>query len=212
MVLETIILKMIDMKKVLVMAIVSLIAVSPVMAQTKQEIKSAKKESMITAKKLKNEGYRLLELGDMQLQLQNYLTKARSGCRQIVGTAESCRTINLGKTTALNNAINEYATMSGGTVKGRITSNTSNINGTQVDDIIAAYERLILKEIKGEIQTCVTLIKENKKNFDIKVYCLVDYDAAHTARMKAMSLALEELKLSQEYGSNISDWINEGFE
>lgn len=199
-------------KKVLMVAIVSLIALSHVMAQTKQEIKAAKKEAKIAAKQLKKEGYKLLELGDMQLQLQDYLTKAKSGCKQIVGTAESCMTINLGKTTALNNAINEYATMSGGIVKGRITSNTSNINGTQVDDIVAAYERLVMKEVKGEIQTCVTLVMENKKNFDVRVYCLVDYDAAHAARMKAMTLALEELNLSQEYGSQVSDWIDEGFE
>ncbi len=200
------------MKKILMVAIASLIAFGPVMAQTKQEIKAAKKEAKLVAKRLTNEGYKLLELGDMQLQLQDYLTKAKGGCKQIVGTAESCMTINLGKTTALNNAINEYATMSGGIVKGRITSNASSINGTQVDDIVAAYERLVLKEIKGEIQTCVTLVRENKKNYDVRVYCLVDYDAAHAARMKAMTLALEELKLSQEYGSQVSDWIDEGFE
>jgi hypothetical protein len=95
-------------------------------------------------------------------------------------------------------------------VKGRITSNTSSINGQQVDDIVAAYERLVLKEIKGEIQTCVTLVKESRKKYDVRIYCLVDYDAAHAARMKAMTFALEELELSQQYGSQISDWIDEG--
>ena len=200
------------MKKVIMAAIATLIAFGPAFAQSKQDIKAAKKEAKIAAKQLSKEGYKLLELGDMQLQLQDYLAKAKSGQKQIVGTAESCMSINLGKTTALNNAINEYATMSGGVVKGRITSNTSNINGQQADDIVAAYERLVLKEIKGEIQTCVTLVKQNKKNYDVRVYCLVDYDAAHAAKMKAMRLALEELKLTQEYGTQISDWIGEGFE
>lgn len=193
-------------------AIATLIAFVPASTQSKQDIKAAKKEAKIAAKQLSKEGYKILELGDMQLQLQDYLVKAKSGHKQIVGTAESCMSINLGKTTALNNAINEYATMSGGVVKGRITSNTSNINGQQADDIVAAYERLVLKEIKGEIQTCVTLVKQNKNNYNVRVYCLVDYDAAHAAKMKAMRLALEELKLTQEYGTQISDWIGEGFE
>ena len=190
--------------------VAAMIAATPVFAQTKKDVKAAKKEAKITAANLKKEGYKLLELGDLQTQLEDYLLKAKSGMKQIVGTAEGCMSLNLAKTTALNNAINEYATLSGGMVKGRITSNTSSINGQQVDDIVAAYERLVLKEIKGEIQTCVTLVKESRKKYDVRIYCLVDYDAAHAARMKAMTLALEELELSQQYGSQISDWIDEG--
>lgn len=198
------------MKKFISILIATIVAVSPVFAQTKKDVKAAKKEAKVAANNLKKEGYKLLELGDLQIQLENYLLKAKAGQKQIVGTAENCKSLNLGKTTALNNAINEYATMSGGMVKGRITSNTSNINEQQVDDVVAAYERLVLKEIKGEIQTCLTLVKETKKKYDVRVYCLVDYDAAHAARMKAMRLALEELELSQKYGSEVSNWIDEG--
>lgn len=199
------------MKKFISILIATVVAVSPVLAQTKQDIKAAKKEAKIAAKTLLNQGYRLLELGDLQTQLENFLLKAKSGQKQVVGTAEGCMSLNLAKTAALNNAINEYATMSGGMVKGRIASNSSSINGQQVDDIVAAYERLVLKEIKGEIQSCITLVKETKKKYDVRVYCLVDLDAAHAARMKAMSLALEELELSQKYGTEISNWIDEGF-
>lgn len=202
------------MKKLLSILVVSaiaiLVAATPVFAQSNKDVKAAKKEAKTAAKQLKKEGFKLLELGDIEVQLGDYLVKAKSGQKQIVGTADDCMSVNLGKTTALNNAINEYATLSGGMVKGRITSNTSNISGQQVDDIVAAYERLVLKEIKGEIQTCVTLVRENKKHFDVRVYCLVDYDAAHAARMKAMRLALEELELTQAYGSKVSDWIDEG--
>ena len=200
------------MKKIVLMMLAAIIAIGPVAAQTKQELRAAKKEAKVAAKQLKKEGFKLLELGDMQMQLESYLAKAKAGCKQIVGTADDCITVNLGKTAALNNAINEYATLSGGIVKGRITSNASNIGGQQADDIVAAYERLVLKEIKGEIQTCVTLVRENKKHYDVRVYCLVDYDAAHAAKMKAMQLALEELNLAQQFGSQISDWIDEGLE
>lgn len=200
------------MKKIVMAAIAIIIAISPVFAQSAQDVKAAKKEAKIAAKQLTKEGYKLLELGDMKLQLESYMAKAKAGCKQIVGTAEDCMTVNLGKTTALNNAINEYATLSGGVVKGRITSNTSNISGQQLDDIVAAYERLVLKEIKGEIQTCVTLVKDSNKRYDVRVYCLVDYDAAHAARMKAMQLALEELNITQQYGSQVSDWIDEGLD
>jgi len=200
------------MRKILIVAATVLMAITPSFAQTRQDIRAAKKEAKIAAKQLAKEGYKLLELGDLQTQLQEFLTKTKTGSKQLVGTATNCMTVNLGKTAALNNAINEYATMSGGVVKGRITSNASNVNGAQADDIVAAYERLVMKELKGEIVSCITLVKERKKQYDVRVYCLVDIDAAHAARMRAMELALEEQKVSQEYGSNISDWISEGFD
>lgn len=207
------------MKKITIMIFAMFIAMVSLTAQsnnnvktTKQEAKAAKKEAKAAAKQLKAEGFKLLELGDLQMQLQDYLVRAKAGCQQIVGTADHSMNINLGKTTALNNAINEYATLSGGVVKGRITTNTSNISGQQADDIVAAYERLVLKEIKDEIKNCITLVRDNKKDYEVRVYCLVDYDTAHAAKMKAMKLALEELNLAQEFGSSISDWVDEGLE
>ena len=202
------------MKKTFLLVVVTAVAIlsagTNVYAQSNRDVRSAKKEAKIAAKELKKDKFELLELGDLQSQLEGYLIKVKGGMKQFVGVADNCMSINLGQVTAVNNAANQYATQSGGMVKGRITSNTSNINGQQVDDIVAAYERLVLKEIKGEIQTSVTLVRKNKKNFDVRVYCLVDYDAAHAARMKAMRLALEELELTQAYGSKVSDWIDEG--
>ena len=203
------------MKKIILMMLAAVIVAGPVAAQTKKELRAAKKEAKMAAKQLKKEKFKLLEIGDLEMQLESYLIKTKTGCKQIVGTAEDCISINLAKTAAMNNAVNEYATLSGGIVKGRITSEVSKVNEQQADDIVAAYERLVLKEIKGEIQSCVTLIRangKNKKNYDARVYCLVDYDTAHAAKVKAMNLALEELNLTQEYGSKISDWVNEGFE
>lgn len=198
------------MKKFIAVAFFAAMIVWPVCAQSSYDIKVAKKEAKIAAKQLTKENFKLLELGDLQLQLESYLVEAKSGKKQVVGTAADCMSINLGKITALNNAINEYAMLSGGIVKGRIASNASNIAGQQVDDIVAAFERLVQKEIKGEIKSCVTLVREHDNKFDVRVYCLVDLESAHAAKMRAMTLALEELKLSQEYGSQISDWIDEG--
>jgi len=199
------------MKRLFMAAMALIIAFTPAMAQTKQDIKAAKKEAKAAAKQIKKEGYKLLEIGDLQTQLQDYLAKTKAGQKQLVGTSENNMSINLGKTAALNNAINEYATMAGGMVKGRITTNVSNISGQQLDDIVAAYERLVLKEIKGEIQSCITLVKNKKNSYDVRVYCLVDFDAAHAAKMKAMNLALEELELSEKYGTAVANWVDEGF-
>lgn len=200
------------MKKILLVAVAIIVAFVPVRSQSKQDARMAKKEAKLTAKQLEKEGFKLLELGDLKLQLESYLLKTKSGSRQIIGVAQGCKTLNIGIVTAKNNAMNDYATMIGGVVKGRITSTVSNVSDVQADEIVAAYERLVLKEIKGEIQSGVTLYREKKKVFDVRAYCYIDYDAAHSAKMRAMTQALEELNLTQQFGSNVSDWIDEGFE
>jgi len=128
-----------------------------------------------------------------------------------VGTSENCFSINLAKVTALANAANEYSIVAGGIVRGRIVSSVSNISGQQLDDLVSSFERLVLKEIKGELVPYVTAIRDRKGSISARVYCLVDVDAAHKARQKAMELALEEQALAEKYGSMASDWIKDGF-
>lgn len=193
------------MKKIISFVVVILIAISPSFAQSKQIQKAAKKGT----KELVKEGFELLELGDLQSRMVDFLNKEASGMQQIVGTAIRGDR-NLAKTDAFNDAATQYASAATSMVKGRITSNLSSINDQEVNDIVAAYERLLLNEIKGELRSYITVYRKQNKKYEVRQYCLVDHEAAHTARMKAMRLALEELELSQKYGSEVSDWIDEG--
>ncbi len=190
-----------------------LVAASSLTAQTKHEIKSAKTEAQAAVRTIKKQKFQMVELGDLQKRMEQYFVKVNSGNTQVVGMSEGCTTANLAKLTALNNAIAEYSSNAGGTVRGRITSDASTMTENQIDAIVAAYERIIYKELKGELVPYITLLRsKNKDGYDARVYCIVDVESAHNARMKAMELALEESKLAEKYGSQISDWIDEGFE
>jgi len=181
-------------------------------AQTKAELRSVKSEAAAAAKTVKKEKFKMVELGDIQKRLEQYFTKVNSGCAQVVGIAENCTTSNLAKLTALNNAVVEYASNSGGMVRGRITSDASTMTPDQIDAIVAAYERIICKEMKGELVPFITLLRDRKSGTDARVYCLVDVESAHAAKIRAMEIALEESRLAEKYGSQISDWIDEGFD
>lgn len=190
-----------------------LVAAFTLDAQTKSEIKSAKSEASSAVREIKKQKFQMVELGDVQKRMEHYFIKVNAGCPQVAGIAEGCSTANLAKVSALNNAINEYATNSGGFVRGRIASEANTITEDQLDAIVAAYERLVCKELKGELVPYMTFIRKNKKGlYDARVYCVVDVDLAHNARLKSMEFALEESKLAEKYGSQISDWIDEGFE
>lgn len=200
-----------NMKKIALM-MMTLLCLSAAGAQTKQEMKAARKEANEAARQLKKEGYKPLELGKMEKRLESYFLKVNSGCAQIIGTADKCMTTNLAQVTALTNAANTYALLAGGFVRGRIISSTSNISEQQLDNILSNFERLVAKEIRGELIPCITVVRNQKGLVKARVYCIVDQDTATRLRQRALQAALEEQALAEQYGSQVSKWINEGFE
>ncbi len=182
---------------------------SPTIAQTKQEIRQAKKLARSEAKELEKEGYKLTEIGDLTALLQDYILESKKGKEQIVGTSGPSVSLNLAKITAENNAINEYVNRSGGMVKARITSDLSNVDGVQRDNLVAAFERMAVQEVKNDVTFCFSVVKEARRQYNVRTYALVNDDDAHKARMKALEQALAELGLTEQYGSKISEWIKE---
>ncbi len=201
------------MKKILSLLMCSLLFSGIVCAQSKQEIKSIEKVAKAQAKQLTKEGWKLLESGTLEAVLKAHLLKQKTGdVEEIVGTANKMRSINLGKTTARNNAMNEYAESAKSMIRGRITTDLRDIDENQVENLVSGYERLVLKEINGEVKSAYTLYKENKDGkYDVRGYFLVDLESASKARKRAMELALEESELAHKYGNEISNFIDEGF-
>lgn len=198
------------MKRIIPMLVAAVVVVcNPVFAQTKKEIRQAKKLAKSEAKALEKEGYKLTEIGDLTAKLQDYILESMKGKEQIIGTSGPSVSLNLAKITAENNAINEYVNRSGGMVKARITSDLANVDGVQRDNLVAAFERMAVQEVKNDVTFCFNVVKENRRQFDVRAYALVNNDDAHKARMKALEAALAELGLTEQYGSKISEWIKE---
>ena len=202
------------MKKILLLLSVVLLAAAPLSAQTNKQSRLAKKEAKKAVKEAEKEGFKMLEVGDLEMRIANHLEKVYAGTAfQIVNTAEGKRSINMAKTIARNNILNEHAESARAIVKGRVTSDMHDVNNVQSENFVAAYERLVLAELNGEVRVSYTLVRHNKKQntYDVKLVCLVDYDAAHQAHLNAIKRAAEQQELAQKYGSKISEWINEGF-
>lgn len=202
------------MKKFLFLLGVALIAVAPLSAQTNKEVRLAKKEAKKAVKEAYKEGYKMLEVGDLEMRIANHLEKVYAGTAfQLVNTAEGKRSVNMAKTIARNNVLNEHAESARSIVKGRVTSDMHDVSNVQNENFVAAYERLVCAELNGEVRVSYTLVRHNKKQntYDVKLVCLVDYDAAHKAHLNAMKRAAEQQEMAQKYGSKISEWINEGF-
>lgn len=186
-------------------------------AQSKKEIrnahKEAKKEAKKTVKGIYREGFKMLEAGDLEMRIADHIEKVKLGkVIEISGTAEGKRSINMAKSIARNNVLNEHAESARAIVKGRVTSDMHDVGNVQQENYVAAYERLVLAELNGEVRVSYTLVRYNKKQntYDVRLVCVVDYDAAHQAHLNAIKRAGEQQEAAQKYGEKISKWINDG--
>lgn len=205
------------MKKLITVIAATLMLLAPCFGQdnevkiSKKEIQEAGKQARAAEKILRKQGFKSFELGNATANLENYFLKVGSGCGSIVGTSTACISENLAKISALSNAANEYALIQGGTVRGRIVSSASSLSGAQVDNLVASFERLIEKDIRGELIPYACYFKERGGMYTARAYCLIDEESAARARRHAMELALAEQALTQRYGTMVSEWINDGF-
>lgn len=207
------------MKRLIIILAAALAVLSPAPAQTtgndvkatQKTAKEASRKARSAEKSLRREGYRSYDIGTANASLQQYFQKVESGCTSIVGTSGPCITENLAKLTSLANAANEYAILHGGEIRGRITTSASSLSGAQIDNLVASFERLVEKDIRGELIPVAVFFKESGGRFSARAYCIVDEDAAARARRHAMELALAENALAEKYGTMVSDWIDEGF-
>ena len=136
--------------------------------------------------------------------------------KEVVGIASRFKSKNVGKQMAVNNACLTYAQAAGSYVKGRVMSDMAG-DGVdtegEMDNFYAAYERLVEKEIRGEMEESYSIIRDNGDGtFELQTYFIVNESAASKARIRAMEEAAKESAAAQKYANQISEFVQEGFE
>lgn len=210
------------MKKILLMLIVTIMSVSmSVYADNAKDynkaLKKEKKEKLKEYKKGKWELFgssRTLEVA--LLKHYDMLETMGEDTQEIVGTVTKCKSKNVGKQMAVNNACISYAQMAGSTLKGRVLSDMSadaSDAANEFDHFYGAYERLVQKEIKGEMKESYSVIRSNNDGtYEIMVFFVVSENAASKARIKAMENALKESEAAQKHATKIAEFVRAGFE
>lgn len=188
-------------------------------AQNKLLEKKLKKEYKSKMKEYKNEGWKLFgssrSLDVALLSHYDKLTQLADDGRELMGVASKFKSKNVGKQMAINNACVTYAQQAGSSVKGRVVSDMAG-NGVNADEefekFYAAYERMVEKEIKGEMRESYSIIRDNGDGtFEMQVYFIVSESAATQARIRALENAAKESAASQVYAEKIADFVKEGF-
>lgn len=189
-------------------------------AQNKQLEKKLKQEYKTKMKDYKKDGWKLFgsshSLDVALLTHYDKLNNLGEDGRELVGIASRFKSKNIGKQMAVNNACLIYAQQAGSHVKGRVVSDMAGDGvdaDAEFDHFYAAYERLVEKEIKGEMMESYSIIHDNGDGtFEMQVYFIISESAATKARIRAFENAAKESAAAQKYAEKVADFVREGFE
>ena len=198
----------------------ALVCPSAVNAQNKLLQKAQKKEYKAKMKEYKKEGWKIFGSSrSLEVALLSHYDKLNSGgdnVYEIVGIASAFKSKNVGKQTATNNACNLYASQAGSRIKGRVVSDMgSNADdvAAEFDHFYAAYERLVEKEIRGEMNESFSIIRDNGNGtYEMQTYFIINENAATKARIRAFENAAKESAAAQKYAEKVSKFVREGFD
>jgi hypothetical protein len=207
--------------KIVLMAIIAAVMITGCKTTSTTEKLEKEKSGMYKSKmkEYKNDGWKLagssktLEVA----LLEHYVKLDKAGARELAGEVQQCKSINVCKQVAYNNAVTYYANLAGSFVKGRIASDLNADQSdksrldAEFDKMYAAYERLVAQEIRGELTESYAIIKEGELANQYKVFFVVSEDEASKARIRALERAAKETEVAQEYARKITDFVREGF-
>ncbi len=196
-----------------------LLCPSFIIAQNKALNKALKKEYKSKMKEYKKGGWKIYgssrSLDVALLKHYDKLNQGGDNVYEVVGVASAFKSKNVGKQTATNNACNIYASQAGSHIKGRVVSdigaNADDVSA-EFDHFYAAYERLVEKEIRGEMSESFSIIRDKGDgSFEMQIYFIVNEDAATKARIRAFENAAKESEAAQKYAEKVSKFVKEGF-
>ncbi|MDE5807225.1 MAG: hypothetical protein K2H76_03850 [Muribaculaceae bacterium] len=181
--------------------------------------KARKKELSQKLKEYKKGKWEIMGSHTLDFALANHYDKLNTlgeDGHEVEGISTKTKSKNTGKQAAINNAVITYAQEAGSTLQGRVVSdmnaNGANVDG-EFDNFYAAYERLVEKEIRGEMEPSYTIIRSNPDGtYEIRTYFIIAESAAQKARMRALEEALKSSEAAQKYGEKITEFVKQGFE
>lgn len=206
------------MKKIMILAMALLLCVPVVMADNDKALrKELNKEFKKKVKQYRKEKWNVMGSRTLEVSLLKHYEKLNDlddDAREVFGIART-KTKNNGYQAAANNAMLKYASDAGSYLKGRVLSDVFADGATpdsEFDHFFGAYERLVEKEIKGELEESFSMIKTMPDNtYEVQVFYVISENAAAKARMRALRNALEESKAAQQYADQLSKFVQEGF-
>lgn len=206
------------MKKYVCISLLLLLCSSIVVCgQNRQLEKASNKMYKGKMKEYNREGWKLAGSSKtLEVALLEHYEKLKDPKNEeLVGEVSQCKSLNVCKQAAYNNALITYANLAGSTLKGRVVSDLNvdqSSEDGEFDKMYAAYERLVQQEVKGILTESYAIVKEKGGTKQYKVFFLVNEEKASVARLRALERAAQESAAAQKYATKIADFVRKGFD
>ncbi|MCH5232754.1 MAG: hypothetical protein J1E78_03875 [Muribaculaceae bacterium] len=207
------------MKKLLY-SLLALAFLIPGYAEAKTALEKAREKAYKTKlKDYKKDGWEALGSKPIDLCLLEHYDKLNAlgaNGHEVEGISTRSKSKNLGRQAAINNAVITYGQEAGSTLQGRVVADMSS-NGVdtagEFENFFAAYERLVEKEIRGEMEPSFSIIRDNGDGtFEVRSYFIVEESSAQKARLRALEDALKNSELAAEHANKISEFVRQGLD
>lgn len=206
------------MKKLIVI-LMALVLMAPVVSAKSNLDKALKKELSTKMKEYKKGKWEILGGRSMEVALAKHydrLNNLGDNGKEYMGVSTATKSKNTGVQSANNNAFITYAQACGSSLQGRVVSdmNADGVDASgEFDKFYAAYERLVEKEIKNEMEPSYTIIRKNADGtYEVQTFFIVEESAARKARQRALEGALQDSEIAQKYADKISGFVNQAFD
>lgn len=210
------------MRKITLLLFLLLVGLMPGIAQQKglssKELKSIEKESKKMAKEYAKDGWKISGgVTTLEAALIEHKRKLKEdkGNRTLVSYANNCRSMNVCRQAALNNAALEYATKVSSQIEGKIAGgaglDASDPEGAaEYDRMKSGYINRVSQVIKGDLEESFTLVRKTEQGLnDLQVFFLINENTVQKKRLRAWENAVKDSNLSSEFAKSVEEFVKE---
>ncbi len=177
----------------------------------KDQVKQVKKQ----AKDLVKEGWKAQGSTNIEGKLLEIRQRENAGEILLTGAAmDGYKKSNTALSHCKTNAVNEYVQMTGeNSVKGRVTSQVSDLSEEEVDNLVDMAEQNFKKNLNGELGIPVLkLTKQDPKTglWAMQCWWLLNEKKIEQIRDQAAKQAISDAEGARKVGESISGFINAG--
>ncbi len=144
--------------------------------------------------------------------LYRYIDKLENGNYEPIEGKAKCRSTNVCKQTAFNNAQILYAQQVNGKVQGAVATiqkSDASMPKEEIDKTISAFTKEVEANVGGIMKIYYSTYKEKDGVKEYTVYCLIDKDAEAKYIKSALESSIQETKLTIEQAKSITKFVSD---
>lgn len=198
--------------KVLVLMTMGILVCAPQSSVAQNLNKALQKEYKKKLKEYKREGWKIDSDRSEEVVLMKHFGKlnADENLKTITGVSSNCKSTNICRQAALNNAQNEYARLVSGKIEGAFASIMkvdANHPQEEIDKMVGSLVNEVKADVSGVLQSSYSVYREKGGTKEYKTIFIVNEKALIGNMEKVLEQSVKETKLTIEEASSISKFV-----